>query len=274
MIKRYKFLWLVVLFVGGLAGLATAMAFTPQDKGISETHDAGVDSVALLPIRDPHLQEALRLMLTSDQRWESLDVRGRYTEYAYQADAQSPSVPHGEAVGKTVFVEEVEIHQPFDLTYRQYVGDAREPRYQVTIHNGSIREEPHIGDKEPQVSETALSPTRLQNELAFLPRTLQQIRPGTIIDYPLVRQIPARIMDMLFPTWIAQQAVSPNRLSFEGEAQWLGRPAYRIRLEKPGGGTAVITAWVDQQTGVLLRYRYEVGGVLLAEYDVQEVKVK
>lgn len=273
--KQSKVLLMVVVLLTGAVGLMTTMAFAPKGQGVSETHDPVIDSVARLPVSDPHLQQALHLMLTSDQRWTWLHVRARYTEYDHRADTASPSMPMDQVVGHTTFIEEIEIHQPFEVTYRQFLPGASQPRYEVALHDGNLRVTHAVtAQSGANVTESHLSLERLRRELALLPRTWEQIQPGVVIDHPLVRMIPARSMDMLFPTWIAQQATSQNRLFFEGEDEWLGRPAYRIRLEKPGGGTAVITAWIDQQTGILLRYRYEVAGKLLVEYEAQSIAIK
>jgi len=275
MIRKHTFLLVAVLLLGMAGGFVTAKASALQDKEISEAQDAIIDAVTLLPVQDPYLQKSLNLMLTSDQRWKQLSVRARYTEYAYPANETSPSVSRNEALGKTTFIEEIDISQPFDVTYRQFLPDESQPRYEVVLQDGNLNVVHAVqAQGEVQTATSHVSADYLQKELALLPRTWAQIQPGTIIDHPLVRLIPARSMGMLFPTWIAQQATSQNRLFFDGEGQWLGRPVYRIRLEKPGGGTAVITAWIDQQTGILLRYRYEVDGMLLEEYEVQEVRVK
>jgi len=273
--KKSKVLLMLVVLLAGAVGLMTAMAFVPQDMGVSETHDATIDSVTMLQVRDPRLQEVLRLMLTSDQRWNWLRLQARYSEYNYQANLEAPSTPKGRAVGQTTFIEEIEIHQPFDVVYRQFLPGKSQPRYEISLHDGNFRVAHTVTEQSgPNTSERHLSLEHLRKELALLPRTLEQVQPGIVVDHPLVRMIPARSMDMLFPTWIAQQATSQNRLFFEGEDKWLGRPVYRIRLEKPGGGTAVIVAWVDQQAGILLRYRYEVAGKLLAEYEAQSVAIK
>jgi len=275
MSSKRKSWFSIALFLGMVAGLIAAMAFVPQDKGVSETHDATIDSVTLLQVRDPRLQEVLHLMLSSDQRWNWLHLRARYTEYNYQANLEAPSTPKGRAVGQTTFIEEIEIHQPFDVVYRQFLPGESQPRYEVTLHDGNLRVAHAVTEQSgPNTSEGPLSREHLQKELALLPRSLEQIQPGIVVDHPLVRMIPARSIDMLFPTWIAQQATSQNHLFFEGEGKCLGRPVYRIRLEKPGGGTAVIAAWVDQQTGILLRYRYEVAGKLLVEYEAQSAVFK
>ncbi|GEM_PF-5262144 len=269
-------IWLLfVLFLGTAVGLVTSMAFTPQDKGISETHDPMLEAVELLPVRDPRLQKALRLMLTSDQRWQWVHLRARYTEYDFLANMKAPSMPSGKAMGQTTFIEEIEIHQPFEVHYRQFLLGEAQPRYEIAFHNGQFEVIRSLSAQNGEdVSGRSVSFNRLRRELALLPRSREQIQPGMIVDHPLTRVIPARSIDMLFPTWIAQQATSQNRLFFTGEDEWLGRPVYRIRLEKPGGGTAVLIAWVDQQTGVLLRYRYEVAGTVLVEYEVQKVAFK
>ncbi len=270
MIKKLQIWGGFILVVGGLTALAAVTAFAPQDKGISETRDTAIDSVTMLPIRDARLAGVLHLLLTSDQRWKQLHVRARYTEYAYPAHASAPSAPQGTAASKTTFIEEINIHQPFEVTYRQFLAGESQPRYEIVLQNGRLEVPRSVQSAtEAQTPTSRLSLTHLRRELALLPRTWQQIQPGMVIDHPLVRLIPARSMEMLFPTWIAQEATSQNRLFYEGEAQWLSRPVYHIRLEKPDGGTAVITAWVDQQTGILLRFRYEVNGAVLATYEVQ-----
>lgn len=274
--RRY---WKPIVFLaaslGVLVGILALVAFTPQDRGGSETTDPQVDNITLLPLPNPVLQETLLAMLNSDKKWESLSVRASYVEYAYQANVQNPSALAGDYLGKTTFIEDIQVRQPGEVVYYQFLDGDSSPRYQVTLHAGKLTETSLVQDNSLSEDSTSrnISVDYLRHEESFLPRSLEEIKPGYIVDHPLVRLIPARSMEMLFPTWLAQQAVSQNRLTYEGKAVLSGRSVSIVRLEKTGSGAAS-TAWVDDATGILLRYRYEVDGTLLIEYEVLELEVK
>ena len=260
---------LAKVLLGGalLAGAFAAVFFfaaasPPPTPRISEAYDPAAEHPQRLSIHDPRLQRVLRLMLNSDRLWQSLDVRARYTEYAYQANPQAPTAPDT-AQGKTTFIEEIHIRKPWAVTYRQFLEGQSKPRYQVAWQANATQ----TGRRDDQASAD-----RFQRELAWLPRTLDAVQPGYVIDHPLVRLIPARAMDMLFPTWLAQQATTGKALVYQGQATLFGRTVSRIRLDEGGG--AVVTAWVDDQTGILLRFRKEVAGKLLAAYEVEALEIR
>lgn len=69
--------------------------------------------------------------------------------------------------------------------------------------------------------------------------------------HPFSMQIPSPIAQYVYPHWFAQQVLPQGRYSVEGVDEWLNRPVWLVKYESTDVSSL---AWIDQQTGVILRY--------------------
>lgn len=70
------------------------------------------------------------------------------------------------------------------------------------------------------------------------------------IIHPFSMLIPSPVAQYIYPHWFAQQVNGSYQLL--GEEEWLGRKVWKVECVTE---TATSLAWVDQSTGVILRFQ-------------------
>lgn len=69
--------------------------------------------------------------------------------------------------------------------------------------------------------------------------------------HPFSMLIPSPIAQYIYPHWFTQQVLPQGAYTVQGVDEWLDRPVW---LVKYASSDANSVAWIDQQTGVILRY--------------------
>lgn len=70
--------------------------------------------------------------------------------------------------------------------------------------------------------------------------------------HPFSMLIPSAVPQYLYPHWFAQQI--NGEYTLQGTEEWLERPVWVVAYESPDGTSR---AWIDQATGVILRFVQE-----------------
>ena len=91
-------------------------------------------------------------------------------------------------------------------------------------------------------------------DLSMLPATLEEAKNAdAIYRHPFGMLIPSPVGDYLYPQWFAQGG---GTYTFTGEETLLGRKVWVVEHEN---NLYQVTAWIDEETGVILKYSQKGG---------------
>lgn len=227
--------WSVSVLAGVILGVLMIMSHTfgylSQAQRVSAASDA---------------EKALSKTLQSHTKWSS--IRGEAQLIQYDADGK----PHTDVI-------RVEITQPLKAN----IG------YQASDDTGKINKKwISDGEKIYQVDDQNLSYTEsnippFAQRPDFMPKTLVDVKNGEIYHHPFEMSISNPVMEYVYPVWFAQGS-SDAKYQLLGEESIAERPTWKIDLQT---STDHVTAWIDQDTGVILKYRQESNGQMIVEME-------
>jgi outer membrane lipoprotein-sorting protein len=110
---------------------------------------------------------------------------------------------------------------------------------------------------------------RFANDLSVLPGDLSQVKDDVVYNHPFSLLIPAPVKDYIYPEWFAQGNPS-TAYSLLGEDSLLGRKTWIVNLKHKTGQA---TAWIDQTTGMILKYVQEENGQKYVEVNFTHLEV-
>jgi outer membrane lipoprotein-sorting protein len=175
----------------------------------------------------------LTLTLNSYTKWDTVRGEAQITFYG----------PKGE---KQIFVDKFDIAQPNKANIESIslngVGQDT-----IWISDGGLS----YSLDEASKTYTSMKLPSFINDYSRLPKTLSEITADTVYNHPFALVIPFPIREYIYSEWFSQGG---GKYSLLGEENILGRSTWAIEHQK---GTDIVKAWVDQQTGVILKYSQE-----------------
>lgn len=235
--------WIVSIIVGILLGLIGTAFGLPSKLVAHPSRAAGA------------MDDVLTLVLNSHTKWITAKGEAEITWYD----------PNGG--GKTqTYVNQFVIYQPLSAYVDGYNKD--EPGFndqELWISDGT-----KIYDMDKQnKTYTEGNIPKFANDLSVMPQNLSEVKADTVYAHPFSLLIPAPVKEYIYPEWFAQ---GNSTLSYQvtGPEQILGRDAWIVLLKTETGET---TAWIDQITGMILRYEQTENGQLFEKMIFTSLEV-
>lgn len=193
------------------------------------------------------MDNILTLVLNSHTKWST--ARGEAEIIWYD--------PNGGEKTQT-YINQFAIYQPLSAYVDGY--NKNEPGFndqEIWISDGM-----KVYDLDKQnKTYTESSLPKFANDLSVVPRSLAEVEADTIYAHPFSLLIPAPVKEYIYPEWFAQGNPT-SAYTLIGEDNLLGRNTWIINLKYKTGQA---TAWVDQSTGMILKFSREENGQKLAE---------
>jgi hypothetical protein len=211
----------VLILLGLIGGIIFLQKLTQTDKHSS-----------LSPV-----DEALTLTLTSHLKWSTIQGEAVITWHG----------PEGQIQENT---ETFQIAQPNKALLTLYETDMTTP-VQQWISDGT-----NIYLVEYAALTYFSSPLpKFSKDFSLLPETLEAARTtDAVYRHPFGMLIQYPVGEYLYPQWMAQ---GKGTYSFVGDDTVLDRPVLVINIQNGNGD---VTAWIDQDTGIILKYAQKTEG--------------
>ena len=209
----------------GILGLAT---------GVTNNFLAPQAALAKSP-----LDVALSTMLTSQTRWHTVQGAAEFLWYGNDGKTQS-------------YTNKFALSQPGKV-YVDVIDNTG-----VGVDGLWISDGQNIYDLNKKTNTYVQSafPNKLR-DTSNLPTSLSEINTVGVRFYPLATIINAPIREYLFPSWFPQ-GHKGDKYSIKREGNFLGRKVWVIEFDTIYKDK--VTAWVDQQTGIILKYNQLING--------------
>jgi hypothetical protein len=197
--------------------------------------------------------EALTKALTSYKNWYSLQGEARIVQY--DTAGGNPQVE----------IISVEIVQPLKANVAFKASDGKENLNQRWIADGKNIYQVNDGD----LSYIATNIPGFAKDLDLIPQTLADIKPGEVYNHPFAMLLPNPIMEYVYPVGFPQ---APEGAAYQlpGEENVAGRPTWKVDLKIR---TDEAIAWIDQATGIILKFSQETGGKKVVEMEFSWIKI-
>lgn len=197
-------------------------------------------------------EEVLSLILNSHTKWATVKGEAEVVWYGPKGDTQS-------------YINTFVIYQPLsafvDVTNKEKPGFNEG----LWVSDG---ENIYNLDKESK-SYTQGKIPNFANDLSVLPSDLSQTKDDVVYSHPFSLLIPAPVKEYIYPEWFAQGNLS-TAYSLLGEERILGRKTWIVNLQYKTGQA---TAWVDQETGMILKYVQEENGQKYVEVNFTSLEI-
>jgi outer membrane lipoprotein-sorting protein len=224
-------------FLGILMVVFQALGYLPQPLKVNAAGNA---------------EEALSKALTSYKNWSSLQGEAQLVQY--DADGN----PHLDIVS-------VEIAQPLKANVAFKASDDKAKTDQRWVSDGKKTYQVNDGN----LSYVESNIPGFAKNLDFIPQTLADVKRGEVYNYPFAMLISNPIMEYVYPVGFAQ---APSGASYQllGEENVAGRTTWKVVLQTK---TDYSVAWIDQATGVILKYSQETSGQKVVEMEFVWIKI-
>ncbi len=191
-------------------------------------------------------EKILTKTLQSDKKWSSIQGEAQLTQY----DA---------ANNQHVDLISVDIEQPLKANVAYKASDDKTKINYKLVSDGV---------KIYQIDDANLSYTEsdvpsFAKKTDFIPQTLADVKKDEVYHHPFEMLISNPIMQYIYSEWFAQ-AGSGSKYQLLGEETIAGRATWKIDLLTE---TDHVLAWIDQDTGVILKYFQESGGQTIVEME-------
>jgi outer membrane lipoprotein-sorting protein len=206
------------LIVSILAGVVLVILILASGCGASQTSS----------------DAALSTMLTGYTKWQTLQGEAEFIWYGNNGETQSQT-------NKFALVLP-------DKAYVDVTGDIGPNVPGMWISDGQTI---YMVDKKAKTYTQRDFP-KDQADTSRLPTSLSQLKhAGGVITHPMAILIVAPIGRYLFPIWFPQGYIG-DKYSIQREDNFLGRKVWVIECDTIHNDN--LTAWVDQETGIILKY--------------------
>lgn len=233
--------WFVSIIAGLLLGVIAIGVGIP--RMLTESSSARASS---------QIDEILSLVLNSHSKWMTVQGEAEITWYGTKGETQS-------------YTNQFVIYQPLSayvdvinkdgsgFNEGSWISDG------VNIYNLDKESKSYTQGKMPNFA----------NDLSVLPNDLSQVKTDVVYNHPFSLLIPAPVKEYIYPEWFAQ-GNPVTAYSLLGEDSLLGRKTWIVELQYKTGQA---TAWIDQTTGMILRYVQEENGQKYVEVNFMFLKV-
>jgi DNA-binding CsgD family transcriptional regulator/outer membrane lipoprotein-sorting protein len=233
--------WFVSVIAGLLLGLVAIGAGIP--RMLTEPLSARASSP---------MDDVLSLVLTSHTKWTTVQGEAEIVWYGEKGETQS-------------YTNKFVIYQPLsayvDITNKDgsgfneglWISDG------VNIYNVDKKNKSYTQGKIPNFA----------NDLSVLPSEVAQVKDDVVYNHPFSLLISAPVKEYIYPHWFAQ-GYPATAYSLIGEDSLLGRKIWIVDLQYK---TGQITAWIDQVTGMILKYIQVENGQKYVEVNFTSLEV-
>lgn len=201
-------------------------------------------------LQDANVKDVLNLVLSSHTRWSTVQGIAIVTWHGDNGDIQSHTT---------------------DFAFQQPA------RARVTLTEGSsfveqttwISDGEYIYEEKPQqrTYSQSLLPA-FSHDTEFLPSNLSETSTEFIYLHPMALLTPSPISEFIFPHGFAQ-GNADTVYKLVGEGKVAGRDAWIMTMTIRANS---VMAWVDKETGVILKYNQEINGNLFEEFELVSVE--
>lgn len=185
------------------------------------------------------LDAALTTMLTSHTRWQTVSGSAEFLWYGDAGDTQSFTDQFALELPSKIYVNVID--------HTGLSGDA------MSISDGQNWYA--VDKKNKTYSQSPFPQEKL--DLSDLPTSLSQISLDDVISHPVARMVGLPVMEYLFPVSFPQGPKGAV-YTLKEETTFLERKVWVIELHIINRDD--VTAWVDQQTGIILKYNQNMDG--------------
>jgi outer membrane lipoprotein-sorting protein len=232
--KKHKVAISVAVLIG-LVGLSLFLI------GWREPHWA-------LSLQNPEVEDVLNLMLNSHERWET--VQGESTVVWHRnGETQTYSTKFAFQLPDKVMVTMTEA--PSFIEKKAWISDG-EFTYDINRHQKTYSQ-----NKLPAFA----------YDTSLIPNSVAETSDIYMYHHPLALLTPAPVAEYVFPQWFGQGSKDAT-YELIGEEKILGRDAWVIDLTIRSSHD---TAWIDQETGVILKYVKEKDGALWQDFEMNSI---
>ncbi len=230
--------WLISITVGIVLGMLGGLLGVPR---LLQAKPVGAVSTA---------DVALLATLTSHEKWNTLQGAADIVWYLQNGGTQE-------------YINTFAIQQPNKVyTKAKSVDGAGADSEWISDGNKAY----DIDPRTKTYTDTSL-PT-FSKDLSMLPTTLEAAETGNVIyRHSFGMLISAPVGEYLYPQWFSQGG---GTYSLAGEDILLGRKVWVIDHKKNAHD---VTAWIDKETGVILKYSQKVDGKLFVDVTFTSFQV-
>ncbi|MCB2178572.1 hypothetical protein KQH61_04070 [bacterium] len=108
---------------------------------------------------------------------------------------------------------------------------------------------------------------RFASDTSMIPQNVDEVDPDTVYRHPFTGLVPSPLSEYIFPNGFAQGG--PDTVyELIGQESVIGRETWVMTATVRG---QTVTAWIDQQTGVILKYQQEESSPTL-NFEVLEIQ--
>jgi len=238
--------WLISITAGILLGIIALGIGVPRI--LTETQSQSVRASS-------EIDDILTLVLNSHTKWSTIKGEAEIIWHD----------PNGGGETQT-YINQFVIYQPLSAYIDGYNKD--KPGFndnELWISNGM---KIYNLDKQSKTYTEGSLP-KFASDLSVMPRNLSEVKTDTVYDHPFSLLIPAPIKEYIYPEWFAQGNPT-TAYTLTGEDNLLGRNTWIVNLKYKLGQA---TAWIDQSTGMILKYIQEENGQKFAEVTFTSIEV-
>jgi outer membrane lipoprotein-sorting protein/uncharacterized protein YneF (UPF0154 family) len=230
--------WVFTITIGIIIGIVGGIFIVPRlIRSTSGTTAAVTDDV-------------LRATLTSHQKWDTLQGAADIIWYGPDGETQS-------------YTSTFAIQQPNLAKISVESMDAKgSGGYWISDGENAYDVDP------ARETHTMTRLPTFSTDLSMLPATLEEAQNAdAIYRHPFGMLIPSPIGDYLYPQWFSQGG---GTYTLVGEDIFLDRKVWIVEHQKNAN---MVNAWIDQETGVILKYTQKMGENLYVEVTFTSFRV-
>lgn len=220
--------WFVAFITGVLLGLIAIGVGIPHL--LSDVPSA---------IASNQMGEILSLVLNSHSKWSTAQGEVEITWYSSNGEVQA-------------YLNQFVVYQPV-LAYVD-VTNLYAPGFNEILWISDGKNTYEINKYDKTYIQRELP--NFVHDLSILPDRLAEVEDRVVYDHPFSLLIPAPVKEYIYPQWFAQ-GNSLDAYSLMGEENLFGRDTWIVALNYKTGKAI---AWIDQETGMILKYLQEEGG--------------
>jgi hypothetical protein len=201
------------------------------------------------------IDNILSLVLRSNTKWNTLQGEAEIVTFGSDEKAQTYT-----------YISEFALSQPLKVNVgaSQKMMDKDKPQKKWISDGERIL---FVDDENKTYSEGKIPD--FAKDTSRLPQDLAKIKSDEVYHHPLDMLISDPVMEYIYPVWFAQGQPGAT-YELAGEENIAGRKMWIINYQTK---TDSVRAWIDQATGIILRYAQESNGRKVVEVNFLWVDV-
>jgi outer membrane lipoprotein-sorting protein len=246
--KEYK----VLIATGIFFGLVFLTIFL---SGLREPHEAispqktQTGTYDVFNLRDLEVEDVLNFILNGYEHWTT--IQGEATVVWYM-NGETQTYSTGFAFQQPGKAMTMSTDAPSFIENGVWISDG-EFTYDINLNQGTYSQEP--------LPAFAYDTSRI-------PKSLSETSDLFLYNHPLALLTPSIVTQYIFPQWLVAQGIQDTQYEIIGEEKILGRETWIMTWIYT---TSHITVWVDQETGVILKFMHKIDGSLWQDFQIDSI---